>query len=361
MPKKKIIHLFDGKNIHLNPNLIRGIWDNREERHCHVFLIAQLSGKSKSADISEYFKLKEMGCNLYFLSSWYDFYKKIISERGLIVLHGNVSPVRKQFSLLILLFLFKREALGRLVLVAWGGADFHSNKWWFPILKVILKKIKRIVTLSKVDFDNCASIYSDQAIRLDYILVQGYSRLTNGLHETSSRKKEKLRIFVSHSGWQQNNHVKSFKLIERFKNENIEVICPLAYGDDDYISKVISTGQVIFGDKFKFFTDLMPVDDYFDLLSTADIFITSADIQTGLFAVTTCLGSGCKVFCGDNLFASLSEDGFSVSYVDDLRNISFSDLRKNDFCKTLTNQSVYLNKFGNPKSLSEKWAELYDL
>lgn len=357
MIKKKVLHIFDGKNVHLNPNIIKGIFENKNSKHEHVFLIARLSDKSKKTDIDKYMSLKDAGYNLRFINSWFDFYKELASDRLLTILHGNVSPVKMQLLLLFSLSIFKKNALSKKVLIAWGGADFFNDKWWFFILKRILNQFKCIVTLSKVDFDRCSIVYPDRAVRIDYIVTQAYSNLFKSNDEKLSNG---LKVFVSHSGWQQNKHYKSFGLIEKFKDEDIEVVCPLAYGDNDYINEVVDFGTRVFGSKFKFFTDLKEIDDYYQILSTADIFITSADIQTGLFAITTCLGGGAKVFCGDNLYFSLVNEGYTVYHVDDLKFIKYSDFCAKEYKAVMQNKNKYLNSFGNPKALNEKWTDLYD-
>ena len=161
---------------------------------------------------------------------------------------------------------------------------------------------------------------------------------------------------VSHSGWQHNNHIESFRLLERFRLNNIEVLCPLCYGDKDYINKIISEGEKIFGDKFKYFTELMPYDDYVNYLNKyVAIYVTSANIQTGLGAANILLRSGAKIFVGNNLYDSYQSMGVTVEKVNVLKNIPF-DVLSAPLDDQLYNQNIEaLLKFYDSDRILEEY------
>lgn len=358
MDKKKIVHIFDGKDKHLNPNIIKGILDNKEERHLHVILISMMDSNSKKLDKTLYDWIKEEGFEVLFVSSWLKLYTSIIRDSPLVIFHGYVSPVRKNLLLLVFIYFFNRKKLKNFVLVSWGSRDFYINKFWFHFVYPLFKQFGHIVTLTKADFDFCKSYYKENCVQINYIIPQGYRKENKNKKVFS--KNNKVRVLISHSGWQQNNHEKSFALIQKIKEENIEVICPLAYGDSGYINYVIQKGKDVFGEKFYYFKDLMPVDDYYDFLQTIDIYVTSADVQTGLFALTACLGSGAKVFCGENLYYSMKFAGYSLYSVNDLVKMNVDEIISPNHRLRLVNESVYKKQFVDIESLKSKWDSLYD-
>jgi hypothetical protein len=136
---------------------------------------------------------------------------------------------------------------------------------------------------------------------------------------------DKTNIMVSHSGWPHNNHIQSFDLLKRFRGR-VRITCPLCYGDNAYIDKVIMVGKKYFGEDFVYFTDLLPLKEYSKLHQTMDIYVSSASVQTGLGAIFCAMESGSKIFLKDNLYQSLSSLSYKINHVDDLNDISYEEL-----------------------------------
>jgi len=128
---------------------------------------------------------------------------------------------------------------------------------------------------------------------------------------------------ISHSGFEQNNHIQTFKLLERFKNENIQIICPLSYGNSDYVKNVIAEGERIFKEKFIYFLDLLPRNDYINLLASIDIFIANTSVQTSLYVIHFGLCIGMKMYLSGNNYNSIKLLGFKTNHVKELDTISF--------------------------------------
>ena len=80
-----------------------------------------------------------------------------------------------------------------------------------------------------------------------------------------TKKREKPKIIIGNSATKSNNHLEAFRLIEHIKDK-IEVICPLSYGDLKYGKKVIKKGQQIFSENFHPITELMPKEEYNQML-----------------------------------------------------------------------------------------------
>jgi hypothetical protein len=354
---QRIFHLFDSKNVHLNPGIILGIHNNREARHDHIYVINSFLGGGKAIDAGVYDDLVSSGCTLKYIDSVFSLALMMIKASGTIVFHGSLSPFKKQFFLFLVFYFFYRKVFRRIILVAWGAGDFNPEIGIFSELyHRVLIRIKCIVTLSRVDYNSCINLYGKNVLQINYIIKKDIA--PSGSRNSSSHYEK--RILVSHSGWPHNQHANSFDSIKTKIAESTEIICPLAYGDNDYIKEVIRVGSKTFGEKFSYFDNLLDVDEYRVFLKTVDIYVTSAEIQTGLFALTSCLGNGAKVYCGSNLYRSLTEVGFKVFSLDDLRASSKKDfyfMFKGDIDR---NRSVYMKEYGDFGALSSKWNVVYD-
>src|SRR3546814_9610482 len=96
------------------------------------------------------------------------------------------------------------------------------------------------------------------------------------------------------------------------------------------------------------------------LLSDIYVFMTYADIQTGLYAVTSCLANGAKVYCRSNLYYSLTQYGFKVFDIDSLTILppaEFSTIAKSDQIKK---RNAYFQNYKNFR-LEEHTSELQSL
>lgn len=354
--KKKVHHFFDSKDVHLNPGIILGIWENGEEWHEHIFVVSFLGSKDKRLEFEVYQRLRSRGCKVVFAYSLFSIARIMTRSNEALIFHGSLSPFKKYFSLILLYYLFHRRVLARVVLVAWGGGDFDApQKPWGNLYYNVISKFKNIVALSRVDYASCVKLHGSRALQINYIKLKDLGNHQQG--DTSSRN----RVLVSHSGWSHNRHLKSFELLKSALGEQDEVVCPLAYGDDEYIEMVIEKGREFFGARFSYFADLMAVDEYQSFLKSVDAYVTSADIQTGLFALTSCLANGVKVYCTSNLYQSMSECGFKVFDVNEIPNGTCDDFFYMSNQDSQLNKFLYEKEFGDVEALRSKWNFVYDL
>jgi hypothetical protein len=215
--------------------------------------------------------------------------------------------------------------LSKVSLIAWGEGDYRYTriKYILPVADLIYSKlffrIRHLLTLSHCDFVQAKTIYKNCNVRKCSYMKE--------LSEYPLRKDNKqLIIIVSHSGWRHNNHIFSFRQLKHLSNDNIQVICPLCYGEEKYISEVIDAGRSIFQEKFSYFTELKSTEEYIDLLISAHVYISNANVQTGLFAVNTSLLGGAHVFLSGNLINAFKEDGFIIRDSDEITDLKYEDL-----------------------------------
>ncbi|HWR62069.1 MAG TPA: TDP-N-acetylfucosamine:lipid II N-acetylfucosaminyltransferase, partial [Clostridia bacterium] len=107
---------------------------------------------------------------------------------------------------------------------------------------------------------------------------------------------EELRILLGNSASETNNHFEALDVLAGFAAENIRVICPLSYGDNDYRDRVIKYGQSVLGEKFTYLDKFYNISEYMDILFTVDIGIFNNDRQQALGNIYPLLYLGKKIY-----------------------------------------------------------------
>lgn len=103
--------------------------------------------------------------------------------------------------------------------------------------------------------------------------LPGFYSLNVDLSVNVTRKiripNRNIKLLLGNSATTSNNHLDAF---EQLRNvPNIEVYCPLSYGDIPYRNKVIDAGRAIFGNNFFPIIDFMPSNEYATFLNDMDV------------------------------------------------------------------------------------------
>src|SRR3546814_492536 len=112
--------------------------------------------------------------DIYSIYSIFDYMKAILSNNDVIVLHGLLSPFRKQLMLFVFIRLFFCKVFRKINLVAWGGGDFELRK--FKLIDrlhfKLVNRINKVLTLSHSDKERYEKIYRKQAIVIAYFIFK---------------------------------------------------------------------------------------------------------------------------------------------------------------------------------------------
>lgn len=352
--KHKVIHILDSKNIHLNPSIIESTYKHQEDRHTHCFYISLIGSIHTKREQKVYNNLKKDINNIFYFTSLLEYIKLFYKNDSTIILHGFISPFKKNFFVLNIIYFFFRKKLRQVNLVSWGGIK--------PISKLtllnnqqhkILRSLNSVLALSHEDKTGFEQIKCKNVVLIKYLMI-------NSNVKSIEAENKKFIVMVSHSGWPENQHLKSFELLKDKLSGDYEVICPLAYGNPGYIHEVIAKGRELFGDRFVYFTDLMKLNEYEDLLRSVTVFITSAEGQTGLFNISSCLANGAKVFCQGNLYNTLNEYGFKVFHTSDVERKHRENWWEISLKEKQVNKTVYYEVYKDIPSLIKKWNKIYD-
>lgn len=281
----------------------------------------------------------------------------------------------------VLRFLFMNLHLfqkNQLVLICWG-ADIYDARYLLEdhklhfkirlheiLKKRIVKSCNIFMTFACADIKIVEKYYGGHGRQFDCLypsnanlelLDQLRSKaFINKKNHVEEMDRKAIRILLGNSATPTNQHIQALDSMAQYSNENIEIICPLSYGDEEYRSKVITYGQNIFGEKFKPVVDYMSPENYSRLLDSVQVAVFNHNRQqgTGNIEILSYLGKKlyirsdtttwqhyvvrdkCKFFDAieiENLsfdrFVDMSEEDIQVNY------IYFRKIWDIDFVKSL--------------------------
>lgn len=142
------------------------------------------------------------------------------------------------------------------------------------------------------------------------------------------RPHDTIRIIVGNSASETNRHEDVFKILGGLDLSNVEIYCPLSYGNENYKQKVLEIGRKMLGTAFYPITDYMERNEYFEFLSSIDIGIFYNDRQQAMGNINFLLGTGKKVYLCPNtsMWNNYKRQGYCVYSAEDLKTMSFNDL-----------------------------------
>ncbi len=253
-----------------------------------------------------------------------------LSKKDKLIIHGLFNP-----RLLAYLFI-NRRMIKRCTWSIWGGDvyfyKYKSNSLRHNLIEFlrrsVIPEIPVVTALVKGDYEiirevygsNAKYIYSFYPNPVDFQLIDEIS--------ISKEKQATKTVMIGNSGDPSNNHGEIFEMLKRFKDEDIRVICPLSYGDTDYINKTIYKGQKAFGSKFIPLTEYLPPEDYIRVIAEVDVAIMNHNRQQGLGNIIMLLAMGKKVYIreGTSHFQFFIENEIEIYGIESLYESSFTDI-----------------------------------
>ncbi len=259
----------------------------------------------------------------------------------------------------------------KLVWVYWGG-DIYAYKEKNKTLrsrfyefcrKIIIRNLKSISGFLYEDFEVIKKIYRTKAsyTKVIYPLPVDFSMLEKVSNEKQLKGNSAKTILAGNSADPSNNHTELFKFLEKFNDQNIEIICPLSYGPDKgYTNQIINEGQKIFGDKFKPLTQFLNPAEYGKILLNVDVAVMNHQRQQGLGNLISILWLGKKVFVRNDTtsFSYFKSEGIAISDTLEIANLSFKDFISIEPYDAIKNKTLVLDVFSE-KHYKELWSNLF--
>ena len=198
--------------------------------------------------------------------------------------------------------------------------DAGSNKKLGNLIRslekrYVLRRIYGHITHIRGDSERANSQFKSKA---KFFYSQGY--LSNVVKEPvrqlqNDYSQKTKKILVGNSTSPSNNHLSVFKMLLRYKDDDILIYCPLSYGIyEEYKNDVIKTGKELFGNKFIALTEFMTLEAYNAFLAEMDIVVFNHNRQEAMGITLSLLSMGKTVYMNPETtsFRSMIERGFKV-------------------------------------------------
>ncbi len=351
------LHIFsDAPYTHKFIHFIKEYFDEKE--HCFIILYSNENSKFLA-----FYKTQE-NCTLTKSKNIYLDNKAVFKEASQILIHQLNKPI-----MMATLSLFYPSVFKKMVWVIWGG-DVYFYKYKTNSLKdnllELLRKytIKRfpvIVSYIKGDYEKVVEIYHSNA---KYIKAWYPSPIdVEMIKKVTLREKRDniIRITVGNSADPSNDHIEAFNMLEKYKNEDIEVSVVLSYGGGkEYIEQVIQRGKELFADKFKPILEYMSFENYLDFINQSDICLLNHKRQQGLGNQLVFFILKKKVFISETTtpFKYYKENGVDIYSTESLVDMSFEDFVFQSKENKRENRNLLLQEF-NEKIIANAWTKVF--
>jgi len=294
MKKIKNLHIFKAGEEKFSDNYI-GFINEHFDSSQHEFIIFGNKIKKEIKNDNNIQRIKYRPLQLLQLMK-----KMLLAEK--IIFHGILVPQ------MAALLAAQPWVLKKVYWIVWGADLYYykyrkhsfKNNVYEAIRKRVIKNIGNVCPLVKGDYTVAKEWYN---IKGEYYkAIYGSGKYTEMIEEIikenqkTNQPGKKVRLMVGNSATKTNNHFEAFDLLEKFKDENIEIICPLSYGDEAYAKEVRTLGRQVFKDKFTPLDTFMDKEEYINYLSQIDVGIFNMERQQGLGNIYLLLFLGKKVY-----------------------------------------------------------------
>ncbi len=182
--------------------------------------------------------------------------------------------------------------------VMWSG-DFYFPEEQSRLRKYIIKNISNVITYIDGDVEYIKKYYKAEPKRYYKCFMYVNNVFDESKYKDCQKiKKDEIWILVGTSASKPNRHEFAFNKLSKIelKDLKVKVIVPLSYGDPEYRNKILKIGKEIFGNNFYPLLELMPYEDYLNILYNIDIALFAHNRQEGMGNLIQLLGLGKKVY-----------------------------------------------------------------
>lgn len=302
---------------------------NERDKDKHIFW---LYGYNKSLEIERNIYFKNNKNVLKFTTDYYENLKRYFTVCEVLV----IQCIPENYELLIAIKKCFLEEQKPYVVIPWGrDADRTSDVYrqdesiWKPIDKIkgfLIRNSSYIMSTRRV-YESLENNYHANCPRLFFNSLLAFR--SDELFACPNREipDKKIRVLVGHRGTRTSGHLEIFNMIEPYKNNISRVICPLSYGEKEYIKEVKRTGAIKFSDKWEDINQWMPKSEYYEFLNSnvdVGVFLCQLEGASTIFALAY---MGKKVYLPENsevaeilddigvVYSKIGSDGIDKSFI----------------------------------------------
>lgn len=235
----------------------------------------------------------------------------------------------------------KRVYLHKIVHRTWGGDlgyDLTLSKGLKKFVKSIvntlyarrMKHIRLIGIANTVDVLNVKEKIGDVATYSMPYPVKGANKALLATMSSPRKVNDRVNVMVGHSGLPYNNHKVILDALYRFCKEKIQIYVIVSYGYPEYINDIKSYGRQLYGEKITFIEEMLPYNQYVELMNDMDIAFFDAKISYALGNISILTFLKKKIFLNKDgvIRRAYDLDGLPYMCTSDLATISFEEFSK---------------------------------
>ncbi|MBM3430573.1 MAG: hypothetical protein FJX99_06290 [Bacteroidetes bacterium] len=239
---------------------------------------------------------------------------------------------------------------------SWLKGYLFQQEW--QERKRFLNRIKAVCHWNHFDIQYLEQLYE---VKLNQRYFNYNLGFENILQTRKWTKKKTCTIWLGNSDTPTNNHLDALEVLSNFKNEDVEIICPLNYGNKQYGDLVEKTGKQLFGEKFKAVRDYLDRDTYYNLMNKTNVAIMFHNRGQAGGNVIAFLKMGIKIYMKEesSIYKYYRELGVTIHNANEIKNLSFESLKKEETeLEKLQNIEVINTTIGNDKGRREALVHL---
>ena len=199
--------------------------------------------------------------------------------------------------------------------------------------KKVMQRINLFFHWNEFDYHWVKNHYPGFHARLVYFVYDVGLDSTLPVHPIVKDDREKLTIWLGNSATVTNNHFEALEELSHLREERIEIICPLSYGehpDSVYTRQLIEKGRHIFGNKFIPLLTYLDRDQYYAMFQKVDLVLMNHIRSQAAGNVFAFLKVGKIIFMEEKstLYQLLRSENIEQIYpMSELQHFSFSALQ----------------------------------
>lgn len=196
----------------------------------------------------------------------------------------------------------------QMVLIMWGGDLYgavyllrdrkpHLYTRYYEFMKrKIMHKCRMYMTFAAPDFMLAQKWYHAKGVQFDCLYPSNTDISLLDSIRSPGMKHDKANVLLGNSATDTNQHLPMLNILSKYKDYNINIYCPLSYGDKEYGAKVEAYGKNLFGEKFIPVKDYKTPDEYAKFLNGMDIAVFNNNRQQGTGNIEILAYLGKKVY-----------------------------------------------------------------
>lgn len=235
----------------------------------------------------------------------------LINSIDLLMVEDDKIFIHGFYSSKIIRFLTMRISqinVKRLVIIIWG-ADLYNGYFILNtkglhlrtrinelLKKRFIRKASCFMTFAAPDFELLCKRFETSGKQFDCLYPSSIDVDTLDNLKKNKKENSRLRIMVGNSATITNQHIEMLEILTRFAGENIEIICPLSYGNKEYAEEIERFGKLKFGDKFNAIKEYLNPEKYSEFLNSVDVAVFNNNRQQATANIEILSYLGKKVY-----------------------------------------------------------------